>query len=106
MEKTMQHSTPESEHAPGLDTEMAQGRLSLNGRWALWAMLGVVAIGIVGAIFISSRDSSKPTEKQTLVADPHGVTLTEDAPQWKYAELSVAKMAPALMPLPAPGRVD
>jgi cobalt-zinc-cadmium efflux system membrane fusion protein len=43
---------------------------------------------------------------ETIKADPKGVTLTDDAPQWKYVELAVAKKQPPLAPLPVPARVD
>jgi cobalt-zinc-cadmium efflux system membrane fusion protein len=41
-----------------------------------------------------------------LTADATGITLSADAPQWKYVELTVAALAPPLAPLPVPGRVD
>jgi len=41
-----------------------------------------------------------------IKADATGVTLAADAPQWKYVELSVATLGPALSPLPVPGHVD
>ncbi|MBM7118968.1 efflux RND transporter periplasmic adaptor subunit [Archangium primigenium] len=34
------------------------------------------------------------------------VQLSPDGPQWQYIDLAVAAVAPALVPLPAPGRVD
>ena len=34
------------------------------------------------------------------------MTLTPDAPQWKYVEVAVAQEMPPLAPLPAPGHVD
>lgn len=48
--------------------------------------------------------SSAPPE--TIGTDGKGVTLTEDAPQWKYVEMAVAKKQPPLAPLPVPARVD
>ncbi len=51
----------------------------------------------------------KPAELDAaslIKADALGVTLSADAPQWKYVELSVATLGPALSPLPVPGHVD
>ena len=42
----------------------------------------------------------------TMVSDAKGVTLTPDAPQWKYVELKAAEEGIPLAPLPVPGRVD
>jgi cobalt-zinc-cadmium efflux system membrane fusion protein len=42
----------------------------------------------------------------TIRADMRGVTLTPDAPQWKYVELAVATKGAPLTPLPFPARVD
>ena len=41
-----------------------------------------------------------------LKSDARGVTLTADAPQWKYVEVAVAQEMAPLAPLPAPGHVD
>ncbi|MFZ5446376.1 MAG: efflux RND transporter periplasmic adaptor subunit [Myxococcota bacterium] len=41
-----------------------------------------------------------------IKADATGVTLADDAPQWKYVELAVATLGPPLAPLPVPGHVD
>lgn len=41
-----------------------------------------------------------------LKADATGVTLSADAPQWKYVELAVAAAGPRLPPLPIPAHVD
>ncbi len=47
-----------------------------------------------------------PAAAPSLTADAKGVTLTPDAPQWKYVEMAVAQEMPPLPSLPAPGRVD
>lgn len=58
----------------------------------------------VGLLACTSAPAATPLS--TLSADATGVTLSADAPQWKYVELTVAALAPALAPLPVPGRVD
>ncbi|MBK7858619.1 MAG: efflux RND transporter periplasmic adaptor subunit [Archangiaceae bacterium] len=63
----------------------------------------------LAALFALLAACTKPLEvppTPTLVSDSKGVTLTTDAPQWKYVELSVAQEGPPLSPLPAPGHVD
>ncbi len=97
---------PLPEPAPALDTALAQGRVSRNGRWVLAAMIALGGVGLAAAVGAARREVKPAEPKQTISADPHGVTLTEDAPQWKYVELAVAKAEPPLTPLPAPARVD
>ncbi len=75
-------------------------------RWRLAVLLALVGAGGATAVGLSRREPAQPEPKQTLAADTQGVTLTDDAPQWKYVELSVAQASPPLPPLPAPGRVD
>lgn len=48
----------------------------------------------------------KPAPPRALTADPAGVTLAPDAPQWRYVTLAVAEKGPPLTPLPFPARVD
>lgn len=55
---------------------------------------------------LACTEAAKPEVPVTLAADQKGITLTADAPQWKYVELAEAKLAAALEPLPVPGRVD
>jgi membrane fusion protein, heavy metal efflux system len=52
------------------------------------------------------RTPDAPAEVSSLKADTTGITLTPDAPQWKYVELAVATTGPALAPLPVPAHVD
>ncbi|MGV3625835.1 MAG: efflux RND transporter periplasmic adaptor subunit [Archangium sp.] len=50
---------------------------------------------------------SKPAEtSKTPIADAQGVTLSSDAPQWKYLSIAVASEGAPLSPLPVPGHVD
>lgn len=58
---------------------------------------------------VAAAACSKPEEVKTtptIVTDAKGVSLTPDAPQWKYVELSVAQESTPLTPLPSPGHVD
>jgi len=57
------------------------------------------------AVAACSEHKSAPAAA-TIQADPRGVTLTPDAPQWKYVELAVAAKGPPLTPLPFPAHVD
>lgn len=64
---------------------------------------------ILVALVVLAGCKKAPTEvdaAQLIKADASGVTLAADAPQWKYVELSVATLGPALSPLPVPGHVD
>lgn len=47
----------------------------------------------------------EPPAPSALEADTSGVTLTPDAPQWKYVQLAVAEPAAPLTPLPFPAHV-
>ncbi|XXF79179.1 efflux RND transporter periplasmic adaptor subunit [Myxococcaceae bacterium GXIMD 01537] len=79
-------------------------------RGTLW--LGVVGASLVAAgglliVFIFSPPASAEVEharpKPTVSGE--SVTLPADGPQWRYVDLAVATLGPALPPLPAPGRV-
>ncbi|MDP2269138.1 MAG: efflux RND transporter periplasmic adaptor subunit [Archangium sp.] len=56
--------------------------------------------------FVACTPSPTPERAPAISADARGVTLSPDAPQWKYVELSVAAASPALAPLPVPGHVE
>ncbi|MBL9038967.1 MAG: hypothetical protein JNG84_10660, partial [Archangium sp.] len=62
---------------------------------------------VVVLVAVVSACAGRPPagEKAPISADARGVTLAEDAPQWKYVELAGAQVAPRLAPLPLPGRV-
>jgi cobalt-zinc-cadmium efflux system membrane fusion protein len=64
------------------------------------------AASLVLALGCNKPESSAEARPSPLKADPRGVNLAPDAPQWKYVELAAAQEAVPLVPLPAPGRVD
>lgn len=57
-------------------------------------------------LFVGCHSKVADVAPTTLSADARGVTLTPDAPQWKYVELAIAQQGPALAPLPVPGHVE
>jgi cobalt-zinc-cadmium efflux system membrane fusion protein len=57
-------------------------------------------------VFAACAERHENATTTTIKADPRGVTLTPDAPQWKYVELAVAAKGPPLTPLPFPAHVD
>jgi cobalt-zinc-cadmium efflux system membrane fusion protein len=59
---------------------------------------------VLAAVACSKPPETKPAP--TIITDAKGVSLTPDAPQWKYVELSVAQEGPPLTPLPSPGHID
>ncbi|MBL8911329.1 MAG: efflux RND transporter periplasmic adaptor subunit [Archangium sp.] len=62
---------------------------------------------LASLLLLAACTKEKPADPANLMhADATGVTLTADAPQWRYVELSVAALGPALPPLPVPGHVD
>lgn len=65
----------------------------------------LLSLVLLGAL-AGCAEKAAPDTAPTITADPHGVTLTPDAPQWKYVELAVAQKGPPLTPLPFPAHVD
>jgi membrane fusion protein, heavy metal efflux system len=66
-----------------------------------------LAIGVVAAGWaLLGGNGRAPAAAPVRLADERGVTLPSSAPQWKYVELAVAEAAPALAPLPNPGRIS
>jgi cobalt-zinc-cadmium efflux system membrane fusion protein len=64
-----------------------------------------LAVPALLALAVCSKPAEAPPAP-TLTADGKGVTLTADAPQWKYVEVSVAQEGAPLSALPTPGHVD
>jgi membrane fusion protein, heavy metal efflux system len=66
--------------------------------------LALGAGAIVPTYFLLRRPSS-PQRSTGISADRTGVTLSPQAPQWRYLDLAVATLKAPIPPLPAPGRV-
>jgi len=76
-------------------------------RWFTAASLGLGAVVTLGMMLgCSTAAVAEPPSAITPVVKGESVQLAPDGPQWQYIELAVAAEAPALVPLPAPGRVD
>jgi membrane fusion protein, heavy metal efflux system len=59
----------------------------------------------VAAWVVLGGNGKTPGAAPMRLSDGNGVNLPSSAPQWKYVDLAVAEAAPALSPLPSPGRV-
>ncbi|MBL8919401.1 MAG: efflux RND transporter periplasmic adaptor subunit [Myxococcaceae bacterium] len=59
------------------------------------------------ALVLVAGCAVKPPEEvvEQMKVDAKGITLSPDAPQWRYVELAVAQRSPSLEPLPIPARV-
>jgi len=70
----------------------------------------LAAGGAAAVLFILWQVLARPhaaaPASPSMVAQGDTLSLSENAPQWKYVELALAQEAPALPPLPAPGRVE
>lgn len=64
--------------------------------------LSTLALVLLAGCAVKAPDESP----EQIKADATGITLSPDAPQWKYVELAVAKRGPPLEPLPIPAHVD
>lgn len=69
-------------------------------------MLRFVSVVALVASLVACKGEDKKVAPSGMKADATGITLAADAPQWKYVELAVATLGPALQPLPVPGHVD
>jgi membrane fusion protein, heavy metal efflux system len=93
-------TNPTSAHAsPG--TSPSGGR-----RTKILGITALVTGAAVTAWVVFGGNGKKPEAAPLRLADQNGVNLASSAPQWKYVELAVAEAAPALPPLPNPGRVS
>ena len=63
-------------------------------------------LAVFALLFLGCEKPKAPATQETLKSDGKSVTLADDAPQWKYVEMSVAKKQPLLAALPVPARVD
>lgn len=57
-------------------------------------------------VLLACEKPAAPAPRPAMKADEKGITLPDDAAQWKYVELAVAHKAAPLPPLPVPARVD
>jgi hypothetical protein len=69
------------------------------------ASAGLALLLLVSWVLLHQRERAAAAAPAITI---QGDTLhiAENAPQWRYVELSVAQQAPALPPPPVPGRVD
>lgn len=85
-------------------------RTPLLPNGVLWAGAAVVVLALAVAAWVFSRGADRPEvagsdPAEKISAKGEVVSLTSDAPQWKFVDLQVAKEGPALAPLPSPGHV-
>ncbi len=93
----------------GLDAEMPTAadpkRIRRAALWALGSLALAAGIVIPAWKLAFSQHPALTPPPAPIQADDKGISLTENAPQWRYVELAVAKEDSLLAPLPAPGRV-
>src|SRR5262249_9468608 len=65
----------------------------------------LVVILVVSWVLLHQRERAATTAP-AITVEGDTLHIAENAPQWRYVELSVAQQAPALPPPPLPGRVD
>jgi cobalt-zinc-cadmium efflux system membrane fusion protein len=69
---------------------------------------GALAVALVlclAWLLLRGREHAAPA-KPTITVQGTTLRIADNAPQWRYVELSVAQEAQALPPPPVPGRVD
>lgn len=82
-----------------------------SSRRPLWFAAAGLTLGAALATgVVLCRSTPAEAEPPAAITQPvvkgESVQLHPDGPQWQYIELAVAAEAPALAPLPAPGRVE
>jgi len=90
--------SPEASPFP-LGIRRPRPQLILAGSAAL------VVILVVSWVLLHQRERAATTAP-AITVEGDTLHIAENAPQWRYVELSVAQQAPALPPPPLPGRVD
>ena len=85
-------------------------RLPRRPRWLAALGLGLGAALLAGPVLLGPLSAAGAEPASPAPSGPvvkgENVLLPPDGPQWRYIELAVASEAPALAPLPAPGRVE
>lgn len=74
-------------------------------QWVVAAAAGVVLILLIGWALLHQRERAVATTP-AITVEGGTLHIADNAPQWRYVELSIAQEAPALPPPPVPGRVD
>jgi cobalt-zinc-cadmium efflux system membrane fusion protein len=111
MQPTLTQSVPSDAPHPGAHLEEpkppAKPEQRSPDRPARWGVaLGVGLCLVAGAALALTRAAPAAQQEESKIkADKEGVTLSDGAPQWEYVKLAVAELAPALPPMPVPGRV-
>lgn len=74
---------------------------------ALWIGGALLALGVAVPAVLMLQPPRVPVAAviQPMAVDEKGVSLKDDAPQWRYVELAVAKDAQSMAPPRAPARI-
>jgi len=67
--------------------------------------IALVVLVLLSWLLLRGRESAPETTRR-LTVKGNTIEIPEQAPQWRYVELSVAAEAPPLPPPPVPGRVS
>jgi cobalt-zinc-cadmium efflux system membrane fusion protein len=74
--------------------------------WIAFAGGGCVVAALALLILTPSAPAEAGLAHPVVTVEGESVRIPDGAPQWRYVELAVAEEAPAIAPLPAPGRVE